>query len=237
MARRPRLYVEGCSYHVVQRGNNREACFYREADYAFYLQTLKEVAGKYEVAIHAFVLMTNHVHLLVAPKDQHGVSRMMQALGRSYVRYVNITYQRSGTLWEGRFKSSLVSGDRYFMIVSRYIELNPVRARMISLPGEYPWSSYRHNAMGVRIGLITEHELYTKLGETSSARVLAYRELFKNDISISLLKEIRLCVNKEWVLGDEKFKAQIERACGRKVNTDGWGGDRRSPDFRTNRAR
>lgn len=114
MARRPRLYVEGCSYHAVQRGNNREACLYREADYAFYLQKLREAAGKYAVAVHAFVLMTNHVHILVTPKGQCGVSRMMQALGRSYVRYMNITYRRTGTLWEGHFKSSLVSGDDRF---------------------------------------------------------------------------------------------------------------------------
>ena len=138
MARLPRLFVEGVSQHVIQRGNNRDACFYCDTDYALYLQKLKEASEKYQVAVHAFVLMTNHVHLLVTPKDKDGVSRMMQALGRHYVRYVNITYQRTGTLWEGRFKSSLVGSDLYFLTVSRYIELNPVRAKMVVLCGEYP---------------------------------------------------------------------------------------------------
>jgi putative transposase len=134
MARMPRLFVQDCAQHIVQRGNNRTVCFFTEADYAFYCQKLKECAEKYEVSVHAFVLMTNHVHLLVTPKDAVGVPKMMQALGRHYVRYVNITYRRTGTLWEGRYKASLVSSDEYFFAVSRYIELNPVRAKMVTHP-------------------------------------------------------------------------------------------------------
>ena len=231
MARMPRLYVEGASQHVVQRGNNRDACFFCEADYAFYLQKLREASEKYDVAVHAFVLMTNHVHLLVTPSSKEGVPRMMQALGRNYVRYVNITYKRSGTLWEGRYKSSIVGGDRYFLTVSRYIEQNPLRAKMVSLPGEYPWSSYRHNAMGVKIALISEHESYIKLGECKASRLLAYRSLFDVALPSSVVDDIRLCTNKEWIIGNEKFKSQIQDALGRKVNDRQWGGDRKSDRF------
>lgn len=231
MARLPRIYVDGCAYHIVQRGNNHEACFYREADYAFYLQKLREAAEKYRVRVHAFVLMTNHVHLLVTPSDKEGVARMMQSLGRSFVRYMNITYKRTGTLWEGRYKSSLVGGERYLLAVYRYIELNPLRANMVTLPGEYPWSSYRHNAMGIHIELVQEHPVYLGLSNTKAGRLLAYRELFERRIPPSLIQEIRLCANKEWVLGDKTFNEQIERAIGRTINNDGWGGDRKSKNF------
>ena len=228
MARMPRLYVEGCAQHIIQRGNNRTVCFYCDADYAFYLQKLKEASDKYLVKVHAFVLMTNHVHLLVTPSDADGVPRMMQSLGRCYVRYVNITYRRTGTLWEGRYKSCLVASDEYLLAVSRYIELNPVRAGMVKLPGEYPWSSYRHNAMGIKIGLIREHRIYQGLGATPSSRLLAYRQLFESQLPVPLLDEIRLCTNKEWVVGRSDFIKQIEAAVGRKVYQRQWGGDRRS---------
>ena len=155
MARLPRLYVEGCAQHIIQRGNNRSVCFYHDEDYAFYAQKLKETADKFGVAIHAYVLMTNHVHLLVTPKKHDSISKMMQSLGRQYVRYINITYQRTGTLWEGRFKSCLVDSSHYFLVVSKYIELNPVRAGMVVHPCEYPWSSYRSNGMGVLIELLS----------------------------------------------------------------------------------
>ena len=156
---------------------------------------------------------------------------MMQSLGRNFVRYINITYQRTGTLWEGRYKSSLVSSDQYYFSVSRYIELNPVRAKMVTLPGEYPWSSYRHNAMGTKIRLISEHALYTNPGTAKIDRLQAYRSLFGNALSKQLVDEIRLCTNKGWVIGDEKFKRQIEMALGSKINRQ-WGGDRKSSDFR-----
>jgi len=151
MARLPRLYVPGCAHHIIQRGNNRQACFFDDLDYAFYLDKLKEASKKYRVSIHAFVLMTNHVHLLATPNDQYGISKMMQSLGRRYVGYVNATYQRTGTLWEGRYKSTLVDSEDYLLTVSRYIELNPVRADMVDHPAEYPWSSYRGNSMGKEI--------------------------------------------------------------------------------------
>jgi len=146
MARKPRVFLQGVAQHVVQRGNNREPCFFAEADYQFYLECLAESATKYACQLHAYVLMTNHVHLLVTPENESSLSGMMQSLGRRYVRYVNHTYKRTGTLWEGRYKSSLVQSENYLLTCSRYIELNPVRANMVETPAEYRWSSYGHNA-------------------------------------------------------------------------------------------
>jgi len=128
MPRKPRMYIGGLPCHVIQRGNNRDACFYSDQDYQFYLYQLGEVCRRYSVQLHAYVLMTNHSHLLMTPKDEWGISRVMQSLGRCYVQYINKTYRRTGTLWEGRHKSSLVDADRYLLACYRYIELNPVRA-------------------------------------------------------------------------------------------------------------
>ncbi|WP_028672228.1 transposase [Saccharospirillum impatiens] len=231
MARLPRLYLPGCAQHVVQRGNNRDACFYDEADYKAYLTFLKDSAAKYQVAIHAFVLMTNHVHLLVTPGDAQGVGRMMQAQGRKYVQYFNYTYDRTGTLWEGRYKSTLVDADNYMLTVYRYIELNPVRARMVSHASEYPWSSYQGNALGKPIQLLTPHTLYSRLGKTDVERQSAYRALFRGKMPERDLVAIRESTNKGWVLGDDRFKAQIEAKTGRRSAPLGRGGDRKSVAF------
>lgn len=228
MARLPRLYVPGCSHHIIQRGNNRHACFFDQRDHAFYLQQLELSAEQFNVRVHAFVLMTNHVHLLVTPSDRQGCGRMMQSLGRKYVRYINITYKRTGTLWEGRYKSTLVDTDNYFLTVSRYIELNPVRAGMVADPGSYIWSSYRANAMGKNIHCLTPHACFLDLGETRVQRILSYRSLFSSVISDEDLANIRECTNKAWALGGDKFKAQIEAVANRRVESSGWGGDRRS---------
>lgn len=231
MARLPRLYVPGCSHHIIQRGNNRDVCFFDSRDYAFYLQQLQYAAGQHHVAVHAFVLMTNHVHLLVTPDTAEGCGKMMQSLGRKYVRYINITYQRSGTLWEGRYKSTIVDSELYFLTVSRYIELNPVRAGMVASPGEYPWSSFRANGMGKSIQLLTPHRCYLALGGTEAQRLLRYRDLFKDAIAADLLATIRECTNKSWALGSEKFKRQIADHANRRVESFGWGGDRKSSNY------
>lgn len=228
MARLPRLFVPGCSHHVIQRGNNRDACFFDERDYAFYLSELKGSAERFGVAIHAFVLMTNHVHLLVTPDSADSCGKMMQSLGRKYVGYINRVYRRSGTLWEGRYKSTLVDSDRYSLVVSRYIEMNPVRAGMVRAPGEYPWSSYQANALGKPIKLLTPHKVYLALGSTPHDRLKAYRGLFEQEIDRDLLVEIRECTNKSWVLGSSRFKDQIRDAANRRIESSGWGGDRRS---------
>jgi len=228
----PRLYLPGCAQHVIQRGNNREVCFYDEADYNAYLSFLKEAATKYQVAIHAFVLMTNHVHLLVTPSNEQGISRMMQAQGRKYVQYFNFTYGRTGTLWEGRYKSTLVDADNYLLTVSRYIELNPVRANMVQHPSEYPWSSYQENALGKPIQLLTPHSIYRQLGKIDKQRQSAYRALFRGKVSERDLAVIREATNKAWALGDDRFKAQIEAKTGRRSVSLGRGGDRKSAVFR-----
>ncbi|MEK6749295.1 MAG: transposase [Pseudomonadota bacterium] len=231
MARLPRLSFPGCAHHVIQRGNNRDDCFYDEADYKAYLTFLKESSTKYQVAIHAFVLMSNHVHLLVTPSDEQGLSRMMQALGRKYVQYFNHTHGRTGTLWEGRYKSTLVDAATYLLTVYRYIELNPVRAKMVLHASEYPWSSYQYNALEKPIKLITPHPLYLKLGKTSDERLGAYRTLFRGRMAEQELTAIRDATNKAWVLGNPRFKAKMEAATGRRAAPLGRGGDRKSTKY------
>ena len=232
MARQPRLYMEGCAQHIIQRGNNREPCFFGESDYKFYLDKLKGASEKYAVDIHAFVLMTNHVHLLVTPKNAQAAGRMMQAVGRSYVGYINHTYQRTGTLWEGRYKSTVVDTEGYLLTVSRYIELNPVRASMVEHCSEYPWSSYHANALGKDISLLTPHRSYKQLGKAQEERQKNYRSFFRGRMSEKSLSEIREATNKGWVLGDEKFKSKVERITGRQAAPAGRGGDRKSVNYK-----
>ncbi|MBL4852200.1 MAG: transposase [Gammaproteobacteria bacterium] len=232
MARLPRLSVAGVPQHVVQRGNNRQACFFDNQDYAVYLDKLKEYSVKQGVHVHSYILMTNHVHLLMTPQAPQGISRLMQDLGRYYVRYVNQTYKRTGTLWEGRYKSSLIDSERYFLTVSRYIELNPVRAKMVDHPSGYPWSSYQRNALGKAIELITPHACYQALGASDEGRREVYRALFEQHLPGVTLTEIREATNKSWVLGEEHFKKQIESQTGRRAAPLTRGGDRKSKQYR-----
>lgn len=148
MPRRPRVALPEVPLHLIQRGNNRQACFFAEEDYAFYLDHLAEQAIKQGCRVHAYCLMTNHVHLLVTPLAEGSVGALMKAVGQRYVQYVNRTYRRSGTLWEGRFRSCVLQDDAYLLACSRYIEMNPVRAGMVVHPGDYRWSSYRANGQG-----------------------------------------------------------------------------------------
>ena len=217
MARKPRFNLIGIPQHVIQRGNNREPCFYAVDDYYRYLHDLKKSAGNNHCAIHAYVLMTNHVHLLVTPFKEHGVSHMMQDLGRKYVQYINHTYKRSGTLWEGRFKSSLVDSEKYLLTCMRYIELNPVRASMVSHPGDYQWSSYGLNAMSKPNSLISKHVLYEQLGSSALEQQFSYRELFRNHLDKDEIHSIRDALNQELVLGRDDFKEKIELITKRQV--------------------
>ena len=220
MARCRRIGPKGVTQHIVQRGNNRKICFRCEQDFIVYASWLKQHSEKFNVAVHAWVFMTNHVHLLCTPLSENlGVSRMMQSLGRQYVRYFNDTYKQTGTLWEGRFKSSLVCTSSYLMNVYRYIELNPVRAKIVDEPSQYKWSSYRNNALGVLSALCTPHEIYLQLGATSTMRLNTYRSLFSVALSESLINEIRLSSNKELVLGSAEFKDKIEAMTGEKLRT------------------
>ena len=182
-----------------------------------YVDWLKEYAKKYNVSVHAWVLMTNHVHLLCTPSCVQGISKMMQSLGRMYVRYFNRSYKRTGTLWEGRFKSCLIQEENYLMQVYRYIELNPVRASMVDDPAEYFWSSYQCNALGKKSELLTPHAIYTRLGINEQERQLVYRKLFAHQVEGKLLDDIREATNKGSALGNGKFFADIERLTGQRL--------------------
>jgi putative transposase len=217
MARLPRFCPSGLPQHIIQRGNNRNVCFADDQDFAAYAHWLYEYSMKFKFDIHAWVFMTNHVHLLATPSTDDGISLMMQALGRRYVKYFNFTYQRSGTLWEGRYKSSAVDTEKYLLICYRYIELNPVRAYMINDPADYIWSSYQHNALGVKSLICTPHEEYLSLGTTADDRYKYYRELCSYHIDSLLLTDIRKALNKGHALGNEKFKDEIEKLYGRRV--------------------
>lgn len=179
MARLPRLILPGQPHHVVLRGNNRQAIFFSDLDRQHWLAVLAEAATQYRVAIHAFVLMDNHVHLLLSPENAEGLSRMMQAVGRRYVGWFNARHQRSGTLWEGRFRAGLIEGERHLLACMRYIELNPVRAGLCADAAQWPWSSAAHHLGLGRQPLITEHPLYWTLGNTPFEREHAYREFLE----------------------------------------------------------
>lgn len=231
MARLPRFVIPGQPQHVIVRGINREAIYCKDEDYRFYLEKLLNACEKYGCQLHAYVLMTNHVHLLLTPKYENSIGKTIQSVGRYYVQYFNYHYNRTGTLWEGRYKATLIDSETYLLTCMRYIELNPVRAGMVTHPSEYPWSSYRFNALGDEAGLITEHELYARLGRTPLVRQKAYRSLFRSKIAEKTLAEIRESINKAWVLGSSRFKQQIEKKLNRRVSPSTRGGDRRSEKY------
>ena len=218
MPRRSRIIVSGVPIHVIQRGNNRQACFYTEEDFQYYLDWLQEYAGLTDCAIHSFVLMTNHVHLLLTPAEDSSVGELMKRLGQRYVQYVNRTYDRSGSLWEGRFRSCIAQQENYLLVCQRYIELNPVRAGMVEHPGEYRWSSYRANAQGEEMELLTPHPVYMELGHFQKERESAYRELFQEKLDAKVIDEIRQSTNGNFALGNERFKNEISKALGRRVS-------------------
>jgi len=217
MPRRARLALPGIPWHIIQRGNNRAVCFHAEEDYQFYLHYLNEFADKFGCAIHAYVLMTNHVHLLLTPAKADSAGLMMKHLGQRYVQYINRTYQRSGTLWEGRFRSCLTQTEDYVLACYRYIELNPVRAGMVMKPQDYRWSSYHANGLGKPSMIITPHEQYMHLARNDAERREAYRALFRAHVDEALTDEIRDATNGNFVLGGRKFQAQIAKALGRPV--------------------
>ncbi len=217
MPRRARLSLPGIPWHIIQRGNNRSVCFFAEEDYRFYLHHLAELSLRFGCAVHAYVLMTNHAHLLLTPARADSAALLMKHLGQRYVQYINRTYQRSGTLWEGRFRSCLTQSEAYVLACYRYLELNPVRAGMVTQPQDYRWSSYPVNALGRTDSLITPHEQYLRLGRTDVERRQVYRALFKTRLDENILNDIRQSTNGNFALGNERFKKQIERALGRRA--------------------
>jgi putative transposase len=217
MPRRPRITLPGVPLHLIQRGNNREACFFTDEYFRIYLDWLNECAKDSGCVIHAYALMTNHVHLLLTPQTTNGAGRLMKRLGQRYVQYFNRSYRRSGTLWEGRFRSCLTQEEDYVLGCYRYIELNPVRAKMVSHPAEYPWSSYRVNAQGESSKLITPHSIYNSLGTEEVTRKASYRELFRYHLDPGLIDEIRAATNGNYVLGSSRFQKQVTAALNRRV--------------------
>jgi len=217
MARLGRYFIPEQPLHLIQRGNNREAIFFCDEDYQRYRAWLGEAATGNGCSVHAYVLMTNHVHLLVTPAAADAIPRMMQSLGRRYVRYVNAAYQRTGTLWEGRYRAAPIDSESYFLSCCRYIELNPVRAAMVRHPRGYAWSSYRAHALGRPDELVSDHPLYRALGRSSPQRQEAYRDLFRVSLDPDFIDSLRAATNGGWALGNDRFKRQIAKAMGRRV--------------------
>jgi putative transposase len=214
MPRRPRVHLDHVPLHIVQRGHNRDPCFFTEEDYQSYLHWLGEALTETGCTLHAYVLMTNHVHLLLTPGKAEIVPKLVISLGRRYVQYINRTYRRTGTLWDSRYKSSLVQAEAYLLTCQRYIELNPVRAAMVEDPAHYRWSSYRANGLGQPDTRLTPHSLYLALGKTDPERQAAYRALFRAHLDRGAIDDIRLALNQNQPLGNERFYAKIEQMTG-----------------------
>jgi len=227
MPRPLRVVLPGHTLHLIQRGNDRLPCFHDDTDRASYLATLLCASERARCDVHAYVLMTNHVHLLVTAREASAPARMMHALGSKYVRYFNERHGRTGTLWEGRYRSSLIDSERYFLQCSRYVETNPDRAGMVNSPDEYRWSSFRSNADGWPDALVRRHPVYLALGRSGSARRQVYRALFETPLEPRMVDTIRRTTNAGQVLGFDDSQAELERTLGRPLSRATHGGSRR----------
>lgn len=210
MPRPPRTYLSGFPAHVTQRGVNGGDCFFSNGDRVHYLRSLAVACRKYDVAVHAYVLMTNHVHLVMTPSSDTGISSVMQSLGPRYVQYVNRRIGRTGTMWEDRHFGSVVETDRYLLTCYRYVELNPVRAKLTDHPDGYPWSSYQSNAYGEPDPVVTPHESYLNLGPSRAARLKNYRALFEVALSTEDLDAVRTATRFSTPLGSDAFHRRVE---------------------------
>ncbi len=226
MARLPRYVIPNQPQHIIQRGNNRQVIFAADADYQFFRDALVDAANKHGLNIHAYVWMTNHIHLLATPLFEDSIAKVFQSVGRKYVQYFNYTYKRSGTLWEGRYRATVVDSGQYLLKIMRYIELNPVRANMTEHPTNYPWSSYGRNANG-KVGLnddwLVPHDEYLRLGLSDAQRFAAYQDLFKVALADDDLKQIRESTHKGWALGNQRFIDEIEMLGKRPASSKGVG--------------
>lgn len=230
MPRLLRLILPGVAVHIIQRGNNRIACFRQDSDYLIYLATLRQLSEKYECAVHAYCLMTNHVHLLVTPSAAEACTALMRDLGQRYVQYFNRRHERTGTLWEGRFRSCIVESARYVLACCRYIELNPVRAGMVDSPMGYLWSSYAVNS-GMRAEpLVSPHAEFLALATEPTARHAAYRGLFERQFDAVMQQAIRDATNGGYPLSSDAFKATVLESLGRKTAPGKPGPRARSPE-------
>lgn len=218
MARLPRLTVPGYPHHIIQRGNNRQAIFAGNADYEALLAMLEEHATQAGVAMHSYVLMSNHFHLLATPGTAQAIPQMMQAVGRRYVRYFNQRQGRTGTLWEGRYKSTLIQAERYLLACMVYIDLNPVRAGLVAEPADYPWSSHLHYVGRRSDRLITPHPLYWGLGNTPFSREAAYAELARSGITAQQRSALTDSALRGWALGEPDYVADLQKRTARRVS-------------------
>ncbi len=232
MARLPRFVLPGFPQHVIQRGNNRQQILFEEEDYWFLWEKIGAAADKFDCCIHAYVLMPNHFHLLLTPLGEEGIGKLMQYVGRYYVQYFNGRYERTGTLWEGRYRATLIDPATYLLPVSRYIEQNPVRAGLVTEPAQYAWSSLAANTVGTDDRLVTPHAVYERLGRSQKSRQSAYAKGFETPIDENLLTQIRDATNKAWVLGDPAFCREVEERLNRRTSPRPRGGDRRSAAYR-----
>ncbi len=231
MARLPRYIIPGQPQHIIQRGNNRQVIFASDADFQFFRDALVDAAKKHDLAVHAYVWMANHIHLLATPGAEDSISKVFQSVGRRYVQYFNFQHKRSGTLWEGRYRATVVDSERYLLTVMRYIELNPVRAGMVAHPRDYPWSSYAYNAggeAGTNTDWLAAHREYRRLGRTAQERQEAYRHLFKAAVPKDDLAAIRDCTQKGWALGSERFTKKIDALTQRRSTSKGVGRPKRN---------
>jgi putative transposase len=214
MPRRPRIRIDGVPLHIVQRGHNRGTCFFDDQDRHAYLGWLRDALQREHCQLHAYVLMTNHVHLLLTPVRATSVPRLIISVGRRYVQYVNNACGRTGTLWDSRYKSSLVHAETYLLVCQRYIELNPVRAGMVSDPADYRWSSFGANALGQANAILSPHPLYLALASDDASRCAAYRDLFRTALDDAPLTDLRMALNQDQPIGNSRFYAQIEAMTG-----------------------
>ena len=218
MARLPRYAIINQPQHIIQQGLDGKQIFFEEQDYQYFHDCLEAAAYNYNLEIHAYVLMPNHVHILATPGNNDSISRTIQSIGRNYVQYINEYFDTSGTLWEGRYRATVIDSKTYLLTCSRYIESNPVRGGLVKKPGDYRWSSYAHNALGKTDPMISAHREYLKLGNTGKERTRAYRALFRQKLCGQTVRTITETALKGWVLGDEKFARKIEKLSGRRAS-------------------
>ncbi len=217
MARTSRIVVPNLPHHIIQQGNDRQPIFRDDEDCQLFLGWMREASRQFKVAIHAYALMGNHLHLLATPSDAQGLARMMQLLGRFYVPYFNRKYDRTGTLWQGRFKTSVIESDQFFLACTRYIEMNPVRAGLVAHPAEYKWTSYAHHVGDKPDSLIADHPLYWALGNTPFEREAAYKHFMQQPAAQEEIESLRQAVMKGRALGSEQFQIQLEKRMNRRV--------------------
>jgi putative transposase len=217
MARLPRYSIINQPQHIILQGRDGQTIYFEDQDCQYFHDCLDVATFNYNLKLHAWVLMPDHVHLLATPGNSDSVSRMVQSIGRNYVQYFNECYDGSGTLWEGRYRATVLDASNYLLTCSRYIELNPVRNGLVGKPQDYRWSSYAHNALGQSDEMISPAREYLRLGDSDAERVKAYRKLFQQKLEKQQVDKITEATLKGWVLGDQRFAAKIEKLSGRRA--------------------